>query len=218
MRPGPGTVMGGSSWADGNSVSHVRLHGPMGCRPPGLSAHGILQPRILEWVAISFPPGVEPRSPALQMEDPRKERLGSVGISGAQGERVGGGSPDTSVDAAAPLPATFEFGLSPCLGLQHSQPCCGPSVTGTRLYSHDRPSLSPRSLMPLLDPDSGLLVLAGKVRRTHPRRARPGLNWQSRECRMLAAPIQRRGAGTVLPRLQPLPGAVGTQSESQPRV
>ena len=27
----------------------------MDCGPPGSSVHGILQPRILEWVAISFP-------------------------------------------------------------------------------------------------------------------------------------------------------------------
>ena len=27
---------------------------PMGCSPPGPSVHGILQARILEWVAISF--------------------------------------------------------------------------------------------------------------------------------------------------------------------
>ena len=27
---------------------------PMDCNPPGSSVHGILQARILEWVAISF--------------------------------------------------------------------------------------------------------------------------------------------------------------------
>ena len=27
---------------------------PMDCSPPGSSVHGILQARILEWVAISF--------------------------------------------------------------------------------------------------------------------------------------------------------------------
>ena len=30
---------------------------PMGCSPPGSSVHGILQARILEWVAISFSRG-----------------------------------------------------------------------------------------------------------------------------------------------------------------
>ena len=29
----------------------------MDCSPPGFSAHGILQARILEWVAISFSKG-----------------------------------------------------------------------------------------------------------------------------------------------------------------
>ena len=44
---------------------------PMDYSPPGSS--GILQARILEWVAISFSgdlpnPGIEPRSPALQAD------------------------------------------------------------------------------------------------------------------------------------------------------
>ena len=30
---------------------------PVDCSPPGSSAHGILQARILEWVAISFSRG-----------------------------------------------------------------------------------------------------------------------------------------------------------------
>ena len=41
---------------------------PMNCSPPGSSVHGILQARILEWVAISSPgalPRTEPVSPAL---------------------------------------------------------------------------------------------------------------------------------------------------------
>ena len=35
-------------------ASHVRLCDPMDCSPPGSSAHGIPQARILEWVAIPF--------------------------------------------------------------------------------------------------------------------------------------------------------------------
>ena len=31
---------------------------PMDCSPPGSSVHGILQARILEWVAISFSKGI----------------------------------------------------------------------------------------------------------------------------------------------------------------
>ena len=35
-------------------LSHVRLCDPVDCSPPGSSVHGILQARILEWIAISF--------------------------------------------------------------------------------------------------------------------------------------------------------------------
>ena len=46
---------------------------PMDCSPPGSSVHGILQPRILEWVAMpssrgSSDPGIKPRSSALQAD------------------------------------------------------------------------------------------------------------------------------------------------------
>ena len=34
---------------------------PMGCSPPGSSVHGILQARILEWVAIPFSRGSLPK-------------------------------------------------------------------------------------------------------------------------------------------------------------
>ena len=42
----------------------------MNCSPPSFSVHGILQARILEWVAIHFSressdPGIQPISPAL---------------------------------------------------------------------------------------------------------------------------------------------------------
>ena len=51
------------------------LRDPMDCKLPGSSVHGILQARILEWVAISFSrdlpnPGIEPGSPALQADLP----------------------------------------------------------------------------------------------------------------------------------------------------
>ena len=36
---------------------HVRLCDPIDCSPPRSSVHGILQARILEWVAISFSRG-----------------------------------------------------------------------------------------------------------------------------------------------------------------
>ena len=47
------------------------LWDPMDCSLPGSSVHGILQARILEWVAIPFfpgdrpNPGIEPGSPEL---------------------------------------------------------------------------------------------------------------------------------------------------------
>ena len=52
--------------------SCLTLCNPMDCRPPGFSVHGILQARILEWVAM--PPGdlsnprIKPRSFTLQMD------------------------------------------------------------------------------------------------------------------------------------------------------
>ena len=46
----------------------------MDCSPPGFSVHGILQARILKWVAISFSRGIfltqviKARFPALQAD------------------------------------------------------------------------------------------------------------------------------------------------------
>ena len=52
------------------SESPPTLFDPMDCSPPISSAHGILQARILEWVAISSPRdlpnlGIESVPPAL---------------------------------------------------------------------------------------------------------------------------------------------------------
>ena len=46
---------------------------PVDCSPPGSSVHGILQARILEWVAISSStdlphPEIEPQPPILQAD------------------------------------------------------------------------------------------------------------------------------------------------------
>ena len=44
---------------------------PMNCGPPGSFVHGIIQARILEWVAILgglHDPGIEPGSRALQAD------------------------------------------------------------------------------------------------------------------------------------------------------
>ena len=61
--------------------SCLTLCNPVDCSPPGLSAHGILQARILEWVAISFSrdllnPGIEPGSPELQADSLPSEPQG----------------------------------------------------------------------------------------------------------------------------------------------
>ena len=68
----------------------LTLCNPMDCSPPGSSVHGIIQARILKWVAISFSrgssqPRIEPGSPALQVdslltEPPERKRLRVVGM------------------------------------------------------------------------------------------------------------------------------------------
>ena len=57
------------------------LCNPGDCNLPGFSVHGIFQARVLEWVAMPFPgdvpnPGIEPRSPALQMDSLTSEPQG----------------------------------------------------------------------------------------------------------------------------------------------
>ena len=61
--------------------SCLTLCNPIDCGPPGFSIHGILQARILEWIAIPSPgdhpnPGIEPRSHALQVDSLSSEPLG----------------------------------------------------------------------------------------------------------------------------------------------
>ena len=56
----PGTQMGiktpevQKEKKERDSLSPLILCDPIDCSPPGSSVHGILQARILEWVAISF--------------------------------------------------------------------------------------------------------------------------------------------------------------------
>ena len=63
------------SWAEGWVWSDMKVAQlcPTLCNPIDYTVHGILQARILEWVAFPFSrdlpnPGVEPRSPALQAD------------------------------------------------------------------------------------------------------------------------------------------------------
>ena len=44
-------------WVSEGAQSCTTLCDPMDCSPPGSSAHGIFQARLLEWVAISFSRG-----------------------------------------------------------------------------------------------------------------------------------------------------------------
>ena len=53
--------------------SCLTLCNPMDCSPQGFSVHGILQARILEWVAYPSSgvlpnSGIKPRSPILQVD------------------------------------------------------------------------------------------------------------------------------------------------------
>ena len=62
----------GGCQSEGHSVVSNSLQ-PHDCSLPGSSVHGILQARILEWVAVpsskgSSQPRIEPKSPALQMD------------------------------------------------------------------------------------------------------------------------------------------------------
>ena len=59
----------------------LTLCDPVDCSLPGSFIHGILQARILEWVAISFSTatqGFEPRSPALQADSLPSEPQGKL--------------------------------------------------------------------------------------------------------------------------------------------
>ena len=94
--------------------SYLTLSDPMNYSQPGSFVHGILQARMLEWVAISFStgssdPGIEPRSPALQTDSLLSEPLGKllrilewVGFPFSKGSSDPGiepGSPTLQVDS-----------------------------------------------------------------------------------------------------------------------
>ena len=66
-------------WHTNTAQSCPTLCDPMDCSPPGSSVHGILQARILEWVAISFSrdlpnPEIKPGSPAQKTDYKGKRR------------------------------------------------------------------------------------------------------------------------------------------------
>ena len=53
---------------------------PIDCSPPGSSVHGVLQARILEWVAVSYSKGIflTQGFPALQADSLPSEPPGEV--------------------------------------------------------------------------------------------------------------------------------------------
>ena len=83
-------------------LSRVRLCDSMDCSPPGSSVHGILQARILEWVAISFPRGSSrPRDRThvshtagrrFTSEPPGKPNVGNLGSVPGWGRSPGEGN------------------------------------------------------------------------------------------------------------------------------
>ena len=84
----------------------------MDCSPPGSSVHGILQARILQWVAIPSPgdlpnPGVKPWSSALQVdslpsEPPGKPLCREVDTSRPMRQPPQGLDPKTKVPPCSP--------------------------------------------------------------------------------------------------------------------
>ena len=64
------------------------------CNPMGYTVHGILQARVLEWVALPFSrdlpnPGIEPKSPTLQADSLPAEPAGKPSIDGTKSKIVG---------------------------------------------------------------------------------------------------------------------------------
>ena len=97
---------------------------PMDCSPPGSSVHGILQVRILEWVAILFSRGSsrprdQTQSPALQAASLPPEPAGEpqVGMDVRQNKKDTG-FPGGSV-AERPPDNAGDTGSIPDLGRCH---------------------------------------------------------------------------------------------------
>ena len=65
--------------------SCLTLCDSMDCSPPSSSVHGVLQARILEWIAFPFSrdlpnPEIDPRSPALRVDSLPAEPQGSPNL------------------------------------------------------------------------------------------------------------------------------------------
>ena len=103
-------------------LSPVWLCDPMDCNPPGSSVHGILQARILEWVAISY---------SRISSQPRDRTRGSRGSCTA-----------VSFFTAEPpgKPMTSQGDLKP----EWEQPSSAPSLPGTPPGPGEHPTSCPQ--------------------------------------------------------------------------
>ena len=85
----------------------------MDCSPPGSSVYGILQARILEWVASSFSRGYsQPRSPALQADSLLYEPPGKLRNTGVGQFRSVQLSRSVMSDSATPWTGACQVSLS----------------------------------------------------------------------------------------------------------
>ena len=79
----------------------------------GSSAHGILQARILKWVAIpfstGFDPGIEPMSPALQADSLPSEMPGKVKVKSLSRVRL------------FAIPWTVSYQVPPSMGFSRQE-------------------------------------------------------------------------------------------------
>ena len=89
------------------------LYDPMDSKPPGSSVHGILQARILEWVAISF----SRKHPTLFLIHTKEDYI------------------DCSHGPPSPLPSFLSFSFLPFLSsFLPSSPLPSPSPSPLRLF------------------------------------------------------------------------------------
>ena len=138
----------------------------MDCSPPGSSVHGILHARKLECVAMPYPsgdlpnPGIEPRSPTLQVDSLPTE------LSTSQKNPPRPGHP---VKNPIPPPPSI---LSPLFSPLSSSPSCSPLYHDSPLHmSHLATGRSKPPLQTNLDlnaaewlePTPGYSVAPGQV-------------------------------------------------------
>ena len=111
-----------------SEVKVVQSH-PTLCNPMDYIVHGILQARVLEWVAFSFSrdlpnPGIEPRPPTLQVDSSTAKTT-----TGTQGPRV---HPAPGTPSVSPPPLLLWAYVSRSCSLQMLVPL-GPGAVSVHL-------------------------------------------------------------------------------------